>query len=54
MLLSTLGARLLGNIPAGKRINKKVWGTKRADEGIVRADYGNKINKMDFQLRLIL
>ena len=39
MLLGKLGARLLGNILAGKAIN-------RAGEGIVRAVYGN--NKMDF------
>ena len=41
MLLGTLDASLLGNILAGKGINK-------AGEGIVRADYGNKNNKMDF------
>ena len=45
MLLGTLGANLLGNISAGKRIN-------RADKGIVRAVYrskkGKKQNKMDF------
>ena len=53
MLLSTLGASLLGNILARKGIN-------RAGEGIVRAGYGNKKgrkkttksqdyeNKMDF------
>ena len=35
MLLGTLGASLLGNILAGKGIN-------RAGEGIVRAGYGNK------------
>ena len=35
MLLGTLGASLLGNILAGKRMN-------RAREGIVRAGYGNK------------
>ena len=35
MLLGTLGASLLGNILAGKGIN-------RAAEGIVRAGYGNK------------
>ena len=35
MLLGTLGASLLGNILAGKGIN-------RAGEGIVRAAYGNK------------
>ena len=43
MLLGTLGASLLGNISAGKGINKKGWGTKRAGEGIiVRVGYGNK------------
>ena len=45
MLLGTLGASLLGNILAGKGIN-------RAGEGVVRASYGNKKgkknNKMDF------
>ena len=35
MLLHTLGASLLGNISAGKGVN-------RAEEGIVRAGYGNK------------
>ena len=35
MLLGTLGVSLLGNILAGKGIN-------RAGEGIVRAGYGNK------------
>ena len=45
ILLGTLGSSLLGNILAGKRIN-------RAGEGIVKAGYGNKRqdykNKMDF------
>ena len=48
MLLGTLGASLLGNILAGKGMN-------RAGEGVVRAGYGNKNvrktttkNKMDF------
>ena len=36
MLLGTLDASLLGNILAGKGIN-------RAGEGVIRADYGNKI-----------
>ena len=35
MLLGTLGVSLLGNILAGKGIN-------RAGEGIARAEYGNK------------
>ena len=41
LLLGTLGASLIGNILAGKGIN-------RAGEGIVRAGYGNKNNKKDF------
>ena len=41
MLLGTLGVSLLGNILAGKGIN-------RAVEGIVRAGHGNKNNKTDF------
>ena len=53
MLLGILGARLLGNILAWRRMN-------RAGEGIVRAGYGRrslnssknkkdqKYNKMDF------
>ena len=45
MLLGTLGASLLGNILAGKGIN-------RAGEGVIRAGYGNKRqdhkNKTDF------
>ena len=57
MLLGTLGASLLGNILAGKGINKKGRGINRAGEGpiatrqsrgIVRPGYGNKNNKMDF------
>ena len=35
ILLGTLGATLLGNILAGKGIN-------RAEEGVIRAAYGNK------------
>ena len=45
MLLGTLGEHLLGNILAGKGIN-------RAGEGIERDGYGNNTqdhkNKMDF------
>ena len=45
MLLGILGASLLGNILAGKGMN-------RAEEGTVRASYGNKKqdykHKMDF------
>ena len=46
MLLGTLGANLLGNTLAVKRIN-------RAGEGIVRAGYGSK-NEVDFKRCLIL
>ena len=38
MLLGTLGASLLGNILAGKGIN-------RTGEGVIRAGYGNKKGK---------
>ena len=45
MLLGTPGASLLGNILAGKGIN-------RAGEGVIRVGYGNKRrnhkNKIDF------
>ena len=41
MLLGTLGARLVGNILAGKGIN-------RAGQGIVRAGYGSSIENKDF------
>ena len=48
MLLCTLGASLLGNILAGKGINRagKGRGINRTDEGVLRASYGN--NKIDF------
>ena len=44
MLLSTLGASLLGNLFTRKGIYKagKGRGINRAGEGIVRAVYGNK------------
>ena len=54
MLLSTLGASLLGNILAVKWINRAGEGAiaTRQGQGIVRADYGNKKgrknNKTDF------
>ena len=38
MLLGTLGSSLLGNILAGKGIN-------RTGEGVIRAGYGNKKGK---------
>ena len=44
MLLGTLGASLLGNILSGKGLVKPGSGNKKG-KGIVRADYGNK---MDF------
>ena len=49
MLLGTLGASLLGNILAGKGINRAREGAiaKRQGRGVIRAGYGNK-NKMDF------
>ena len=44
-----LGASLLGNILAGKGINRAREGAiaKRQGRGVIRAGYGNK-NKMDF------
>ena len=52
MLLGTLGASLLGNILAGKEIDKegKGRGINRAGEGrgIVRAGYGRFSKKADF------
>ena len=50
MLLGTLGASLLGNLLTGKGIYRarKCKGTIRAGDGIVRADYGNNNNEMDF------
>ena len=59
MLLDTLGASLLGNILAGKGINKKGKGIVRASEGttkstrkgpgIARAGYGHhSLNSSDF------
>ena len=44
MLLSTLGASLLGNILAGKRATatSQGWGVNKAGQGIVIAGYGNK------------
>ena len=48
MLLSTLGASLLGNLLAGKGIyiagKGKGKGINRAGEGIVRAGYWSKID----------
>ena len=53
-LLGKLGARLLGNILAGKGAIAKRQGPgiNRAGEGVIRTAYGNKSqdyeNKMDF------
>ena len=46
MLLGTLGASLLGNILAGKGMN-------RAGEGFIRAVYGSSIKNKDIECRLI-
>ena len=48
MLLGTLGASLLGNLLAGKGINRagKSRGINRASESVVRAGYSN--NKIVF------
>ena len=47
MLLGTRDASLLGNVLAGKGVN-------RAREGIARAGYGSSIKNKDSQNRLIL
>ena len=46
MLIGTLGASLLGNILAGKGIN-------RAGEGVIRAGYGNEKNKTTTTIKWI-
>ena len=45
MLLGTLGASLLGNFLTGRGTNRagKRRGINRAEEGILRVGYGNKI-----------
>ena len=52
MLLGTLGARLLGNILAGKGViaTSQCRGVNRGGEGIVRVDYGKGTikNKKNF------
>ena len=62
MLLGTLGASSLGNILTGKgvTVTRQGQGINRAEEGVIRAGYGNKKgrkattkrqdykNKMDF------
>ena len=49
-LLGTLGASLLGNILTELGVNRagKGRGINRADEGVIRADYGNRSSEMDF------
>ena len=47
MLLGTLAASLLGNILAGKGMN-------RTGEGFIRAGYGSSIKNKDIWYRLIL
>ena len=42
MLLGTVGASLLGNILAGKRMN-------RAGEGFIRVAYGSLIKNRDYR-----
>ena len=50
LLLGTLGASLLGNILAGRGINRaeKGRGINRAGEGVLRTGYGICVSKMDF------
>ena len=50
MLLGALGASLLGNILAGKGINRaeKGLGINRAGKGVLKAGYGSYSCKMDF------
>ena len=48
MLLNTLGANLLGNILASKRITRAGYGSKdlqsKEGKGIIRAGYGSKLD----------
>ena len=59
MLLGTLGAGLLGNILAGRGINRAGEGRgingagkgrriNRAGEGVIRTGYGSRSSKLDF------
>ena len=43
MLLGTLDASVLGNILAGKGINKAGYGYKK-EKGVIRAGYGSKLD----------
>ena len=52
MLLRTLGASLLGNMLAGRRINRAGYGSKDLQskgDGIIRAGYGS--NKSSFHMK---
>ena len=48
MLLGTLGASLLGNMLAGKGINRTGYGSKdlqsKKGKGIIRAGYGSRLD----------
>ena len=48
MLLRKLGASLLGNMLAGKGVNRAEYGSKdlqsKGGKGIIRAGYGSKLN----------
>ena len=50
MLLGTLGASLLGNILAGKRMNRGGDGViaKRQGSGLLKAGYGTSVKNKDF------
>ena len=54
-LLGTLCASLLGNILAGRGVNRagKGRGINAAGEGVIRAYYGSRSSKVDFQCRVI-
>ena len=43
MLLGTLGASLLGNILAGKRITREAYGSNRG-KGIIKEGSGSKLD----------
>ena len=43
MLLGTLGASLLGNVLAGKGMNRDGYGNKKG-KGIIRAGHGSKLD----------
>ena len=48
LLLGTLGASLLGNMLAGKGINRAGYGSKdlqaKGEKAVTRAGYGSKLN----------